>query len=135
MDTEKILADLKKIQTSKWTRDGDVGEYLPAERPAKLPCIVSLNLPSGWDLEQGNSNKRCEPDVLLSITCPLEGTYYLENYHYIVARHKQTNLFKKYGCELPQEINMDELKEPVQLNRLMSEVDYKKAIANIDTQF
>lgn len=49
--------------------------------------IVSVDIPSGWDVEQGNAQGvGLDPDVLLSLTAPKEGVKYFTGKHFLGGR-------------------------------------------------
>ena len=53
---------------------------------SKLP-IVSVDIPSGWDVEQGNESGRgINPDVLISLTAPKEGVRRFTGRHFLGGR-------------------------------------------------
>lgn len=44
------------------------------EARRKVPPIVSVDIPSGWDVNKGNPDgKYCNPQVILSLTAPKVG--------------------------------------------------------------
>jgi len=52
----------------------------------KLP-IVSVDIPSGWDVEQGNAGGvGLEPDVLVSLTAPKLGVKAFKGRHFLGGR-------------------------------------------------
>lgn len=53
---------------------------------SKLP-IVSVDIPSGWDVEKGNAaGVGLDPDVLISLTAPKEGAREFEGRHFLGGR-------------------------------------------------
>ena len=53
---------------------------------SKLP-IVSVDIPSGWDVEKGNAaGVGLEPDVLVSLTAPKEGSREFTGRHFLGGR-------------------------------------------------
>lgn len=59
---------------------------LPLLSSSKLP-IVSVDIPSGWDVEQGNAEGvGLEPDVLVSLTAPKEGVRTYRGRHFLGGR-------------------------------------------------
>lgn len=53
---------------------------------SKLP-IVSVDIPSGWDVERGNvEGVGLNPDVLISLTAPKEGVRNFEGRHFLGGR-------------------------------------------------
>jgi NAD(P)H-hydrate epimerase len=55
-------------------------------KSSKLP-MVSVDIPSGWDVEQGNTaGVGLEPDVLVSLTAPKEGVKAFKGRHFLGGR-------------------------------------------------
>ena len=53
---------------------------------SKLP-IVSVDIPSGWDVEKGNAaGVGLNPDVLISLTAPKEGARGFKGQHFLGGR-------------------------------------------------
>ena len=54
---------------------------------ASMLPIVSVDIPSGWDIEQGNiSGVGLEPDVLVSLTAPKVGVKGFKGRHFLGGR-------------------------------------------------
>ena len=63
---------------------------LPLISESKLP-IVSVDIPSGWDVEKGNdAGLGLEPDVLISLTAPKEGSRKFKGHHFLGGRFVTT---------------------------------------------
>lgn len=59
---------------------------LPMLSEARLP-IVSVDIPSGWDVEEGNAaGVGLIPDVLLSLTAPKAGVKDFTGRHFLGGR-------------------------------------------------
>ena len=59
---------------------------LPLLTASGLP-IVSVDIPSGWDVEKGNAaGVGLNPDVLLSLTAPKEGARGFKGRHFLGGR-------------------------------------------------
>lgn len=59
---------------------------LPLISESKLP-VVSVDIPSGWDVENGNdAGLGLEPDVLISLTAPKEGSRKFKGRHFLGGR-------------------------------------------------
>lgn len=59
---------------------------LPLITESKLP-IVSVDIPSGWDVEKGNeAGVGLETDVLISLTAPKEGAKNFKGRHFLGGR-------------------------------------------------
>jgi NAD(P)H-hydrate epimerase len=61
-------------------------EILPILNEARLP-IVSVDIPSGWDVENGNNlGIGLNPNVLISLTAPKEGVKDFTGRHFLGGR-------------------------------------------------
>lgn len=61
-------------------------EVLPFLSSARKP-IVSVDIPSGWDVEKGNEEGMgIVPDVLVSLTAPKEGVRSFKGRHFLGGR-------------------------------------------------
>lgn len=61
-------------------------EVLPLISSSKKP-IVSVDIPSGWDVEKGNEEGvGIVPDVLISLTAPKEGVRSFKGRHFLGGR-------------------------------------------------
>jgi NAD(P)H-hydrate epimerase len=96
-------------------------EVLPLLAESKLP-IVSVDIPSGWDVESGRPADVAEnpsesgeeekkkkkkvdaldPDVLISLTAPKEGVREFRGRHFLGGRFVPKSLDDKFGLNLPQ---------------------------------
>ncbi|KAF8340636.1 YjeF N-terminal domain-like protein [Cantharellus anzutake] len=99
---------------------------LPLLSRSKLP-IVSVDIPSGWDVERGpveltknasGEDKQeqldmsyLEPDVLISLTAPKEGVKGFKGRHYLGGRFVSRELEKKYQLNLPQYYGYEQIVE------------------------
>jgi len=80
------------------------GPVIQTFSEAKVP-IVSVDVPSGWDVEKGDvSNGGFMPETLISLTAPkLCARYFRGRYHFLGGRFLPPALRKKYGLEgLPE---------------------------------
>jgi len=69
---------------------------------SKIP-IVSIDIPSGWDVDHGNEHGvGLEPDVLVSLTAPKEGAKYFKGRHFLGGRFVPWELARKHKLNLPQ---------------------------------
>ncbi|XP_077012607.1 NAD(P)H-hydrate epimerase [Tamandua tetradactyla] len=63
--------------------------------------IASIDIPSGWDVEKGNS-EGIQPDLLISLTAPKKSAiHFTGRYHYLGGRFVPPALEKKYQLNLP----------------------------------
>eukprot|EP01117_Protostelium_nocturnum_P008449 TRINITY_DN3022_c0_g1_i2.p1 TRINITY_DN3022_c0_g1~~TRINITY_DN3022_c0_g1_i2.p1 ORF type:complete len:127 (-),score=48.59 TRINITY_DN3022_c0_g1_i2:74-454(-) len=70
-------------------------------KKTKTP-IASVDIPSGWDVEKGNSNEGFEPDLLVSLTAPKLCAKNFKGKHYVGGRFVPRDLEEKYQLNLPQ---------------------------------
>ncbi|KAG6816822.1 hypothetical protein H0H87_002665 [Tephrocybe sp. NHM501043] len=76
-------------------------EALPILAQSGLP-IVSVDIPSGWDVEQGNNaGVGLNPDVLVSLTAPKEGVREFKGRHFLGGRFIPRTLEEKHVLNLP----------------------------------
>lgn len=66
---------------------------IPLLNQSRLP-IVSIDIPSGWDVEKGNdSGLGLQPDVLVSLTAPKEGVKDFTGRHFLGGRFVPKSVF------------------------------------------
>lgn len=63
--------------------------------------IISVDIPSGWDVEKGNIHSSFTPDMLVSLTLPKVGVQTYSGLHYLGGRFVPKYLFEKYNVEQP----------------------------------
>ncbi|XP_051191247.1 pyridoxine/pyridoxamine 5'-phosphate oxidase 1, chloroplastic isoform X2 [Lolium perenne] len=70
---------------------------------AKRPPIVSVDIPSGWHVEEGDVNGGgIKPDMLVSLTAPkLCAKKFTGPHHFLGGRFVPPPISSKYGLELP----------------------------------
>ncbi|KAG6885641.1 hypothetical protein C0993_011775 [Termitomyces sp. T159_Od127] len=84
---------------------------LPLITQSGLP-IVSVDIPSGWDVEKGNTaGVGLNPDVLISLTAPKEGVKEFTGRHFLGGRFIPKTLEEKYALNLPQYPDTDQIVE------------------------
>ncbi|KAJ3195620.1 NAD(P)H-hydrate epimerase [Irineochytrium annulatum] len=71
-------------------------------REAKAP-IISIDIPSGWDVEKGNvTGDGLEPEALISLTAPkLCARFFNGAYHYVGGRFVPRQMEKELGLKIP----------------------------------
>ncbi|KAH9841600.1 YjeF N-terminal domain-containing protein [Rhodofomes roseus] len=75
---------------------------LPLLTESGLP-IVSVDIPSGWDVEKGNAaGVGLNPDVLLSLTAPKEGSRAFKGRHFLGGRFVPKVMEEKFQLNLPE---------------------------------
>ncbi|KAK7689983.1 hypothetical protein QCA50_006624 [Cerrena zonata] len=78
---------------------------------SKLP-IVSVDIPSGWDVEKGNAaGVGLNPDVLISLTAPKEGAREFKGRHFLGGRFVTKAMEEKFSLHLPHYPNFDQIVE------------------------
>ncbi|KAI0059632.1 YjeF N-terminal domain-like protein [Artomyces pyxidatus] len=84
---------------------------LPLLSESSLP-IVSVDIPSGWDVERGNAEGvGLEPDVLISLTAPKEGVKAFTGRHFLGGRFVPKTLEEKFQLNLPPYPGFDQIVE------------------------
>ncbi|KAF8073988.1 YjeF N-terminal domain-like protein [Lyophyllum atratum] len=84
---------------------------LPLIAESGLP-IVSVDIPSGWDVEQGNTaGVGLDPDVLVSLSAPKEGVKGYKGRHFLGGRFIPKTLEEKHGLNLPPYPGSDQIVE------------------------
>ncbi|KAA1474658.1 YjeF N-terminal domain-like protein [Dentipellis sp. KUC8613] len=74
---------------------------LPLITASGLP-VVSVDIPSGWDVERGNeAGVGLEPQVLVSLTAPKLGAKDFRGRHFLGGRFVSKALEEKYEMNLP----------------------------------
>ncbi|KDR73554.1 hypothetical protein GALMADRAFT_100297 [Galerina marginata CBS 339.88] len=84
---------------------------LPLLNQSRLP-IVSVDIPSGWDVENGNElGVGLQPNVLISLTAPKEGVKDFIGRHFLGGRFVPEYLEKKFELHLPPYPGSDQIVE------------------------
>ncbi|KAF7313836.1 NAD(P)H-hydrate epimerase [Mycena chlorophos] len=74
---------------------------MPLLSASGLP-IVSVDIPSGWDVEEGNKDGvGLQPDVLVSLTAPKEGVRAFKGRHFLGGRFVPRTLEERHKLNLP----------------------------------
>lgn len=71
-------------------------------KKATIP-IASVDIPSGWDVNEGNvSGKGLEPETLISLTAPkLCSQHFKGKYHWLGGRFVPKEAMEAFKLELP----------------------------------
>ncbi|KAL0076174.1 YjeF N-terminal domain-like protein [Phycomyces blakesleeanus] len=87
-------------------------EIVQAFQTTSLP-IVSVDIPSGWDVEKGPSGEATfQPDVLVSLTAPkICAEFFKGKHHFLGGRFVPPLLAKKYGFQVPHFPGADQVVE------------------------
>ncbi|KAJ3799809.1 YjeF N-terminal domain-like protein [Lentinula aff. detonsa] len=84
---------------------------LPLLSGSRLP-IVSVDIPSGWDVEEGNvEGVGLQPDVLVSLTAPKLGVRSFNGRHFLGGRFIPKTLEEKFELNLPEYPGSDQILE------------------------
>lgn len=67
----------------------------------KSPPIVSIDLPSGWDVNKGNIHNTFTPEVLLSLTVPKLGALHFPHTHFLGGRFVPDELERTWNLSIP----------------------------------
>lgn len=90
-------------------------EIITNLKSCRLP-IVSIDIPSGWDVELGNINGHgLEPSLLISLTYPKKCAANFKGKHYIGGRFLPDFIAKKYEIPAPTFPNGDQFVEITKL--------------------
>ncbi|CAA7271517.1 unnamed protein product [Cyclocybe aegerita] len=74
---------------------------LPLLNQSRLP-IVSVDIPSGWDVEKGNDlGVGLQPNVLISLTAPKQGVKDYTGRHFLGGRFVPKSLEERFELHLP----------------------------------
>ncbi|KAI6042306.1 YjeF N-terminal domain-like protein [Pisolithus marmoratus] len=76
--------------------------------------IVSVDIPSGWDVERGPDVDGCtviRPAVLVSLTAPKEGAREFRGRHFLGGRFVPRLLARKYELNLPEYPGVEQIVE------------------------
>ncbi|CAF1418052.1 unnamed protein product [Rotaria sp. Silwood1] len=73
--------------------------------------IISIDIPSGWDVEKGPINDNCiQPECVISLTAPkLCMKYFQGKYHFLGGRFVPKALEDKYKIILPNYSNSEQI--------------------------
>ncbi|CDU22739.1 uncharacterized protein SPSC_01369 [Sporisorium scitamineum] len=71
------------------------------EARKKMPPIVSVDIPSSWNVEKGNVNKAFTPSVLISLSAPKLGALGFGGRHFLGGRFLSEDLEAKFDLQLP----------------------------------
>ena len=69
--------------------------------------VISVDIPSGWDVESGPPNDgetpSLNPDMLISLTAPKKcAKFFKGNHHYLGGRFVPPQVAEKYQLDLPK---------------------------------
>ncbi|OMJ75363.1 hypothetical protein SteCoe_25519 [Stentor coeruleus] len=77
--------------------DGIIRDIKNSQKP-----LVSIDIPSGWDVEQGNvTGFGLEPQMLISLTAAKQCAQFFKGIHYIGGRFVPPSLAQEFNFEVP----------------------------------
>lgn len=75
-----------------------VNEFLHTKKP-----IVSIDIPSGWDVESGPTKElNYQPAVLVSLTAPKKCAEHFTGRHFLGGRFVPPALLRKFDFSIPE---------------------------------
>ena len=79
--------------------------------------IISIDIPSGWDVEKGNvTGQGLEPAMLISLTYPkLCASTFTGAHHFLGGRFIPPDVAKKYDLDIPDYPKADQCLELTKL--------------------
>ncbi|PFH38058.1 putative apolipoprotein A-I binding protein [Besnoitia besnoiti] len=78
-------------------------------KAANIP-VLSVDIPSGWDVEQGNvTGDGLEPQYLISLTAPKLCAKYFGGVHFVGGRFVPASMIEKYNLVLPEYPGIQEI--------------------------
>mmetsp|Transcript_16628 Transcript_16628/g.31451 ORF Transcript_16628/g.31451 Transcript_16628/m.31451 type:complete len:246 (-) Transcript_16628:49-786(-) len=68
-----------------------------------VPPVVSVDIPSGWDVEKGPPGEGCflQPSILISLTAPKMCASHFSGRHFLGGRFVPPSIAEKYALRLP----------------------------------
>eukprot|EP01017_Pseudomicrothorax_dubius_P035965 TRINITY_DN5105_c0_g1_i4.p1 TRINITY_DN5105_c0_g1~~TRINITY_DN5105_c0_g1_i4.p1 ORF type:complete len:247 (-),score=37.99 TRINITY_DN5105_c0_g1_i4:440-1180(-) len=81
---------------------------LASFKKSTLP-IFSVDIPSGWDVEEGNASGLFEPAYLISLTLPKLGVRNFRGRHYLSGRFVPARMAAQYGFTIPKYPGSDQI--------------------------
>ncbi|KAH0831973.1 YjeF N-terminal domain-containing protein [Lanmaoa asiatica] len=86
-------------------------EVLPLISSSEKP-IISIDIPSGWDVEKGNEEGAgIVPDVLVSLTAPKEGVRSFKGRHFLGGRFVPKAMEEFFQLNLPEYPGFEQIVE------------------------
>lgn len=66
------------------------------------PPIVSVDIPSSWDVDLGNTSNAFTPEVLISLSAAKRGVKEFKGKHFIGGRFIPPSVVSKFGLGIPR---------------------------------
>jgi NAD(P)H-hydrate epimerase len=73
--------------------------------------VVSVDVPSGWDVDQGNLLQTFVPHALVSLTAPKQCAMHFTGRHFLGGRFVPKNMAVEYALHLPEYPDADQITE------------------------
>ncbi|EFA82667.1 hypothetical protein PPL_04361 [Heterostelium album PN500] len=70
--------------------------------PSDLVPIASVDIPSGWDVEQGNIRNTFTPGLLISLATPKKCAENYKGFHYLGGRFLPKSFLEEMNIEIPK---------------------------------
>lgn len=74
------------------------GELIQYLNSSKTP-VASVDIPLGWDVDDGPQESALKPDMLVSLTAPKPCSRFFSGTHYLGGRFISPKISSKYGLE------------------------------------
>ncbi|KAF9064850.1 YjeF N-terminal domain-like protein [Rhodocollybia butyracea] len=118
-DTSLLQDSLSSAEVILDTISGLSPKLIQAPFNSALPLlansglhIVSVDVPFGWDVEEGNvEGVGLEPDVLVSLIAPKRGMRSFRGRHFVAGRFIPKSLEEKFELNLPEYPDSDQIVE------------------------
>lgn len=78
-----------------------------AKNKNKNLIIASIDIPSGWNVNEGKLNSALEPDLLVSLTLPKLAALEYKGIHILGGRFVPSTLYKEMNLTIPKYLNSD----------------------------
>ncbi len=76
-------------------------KLIAAMKDSEAP-IVSVDVPSGWDVDKGNTNQEgLDPSMLISLTAPKLSSIHFHGRHFLGGRFVLPSIISKFKLTLP----------------------------------
>merc|ERR1712039_40562 len=110
-DTDVIIDGIFGFSFKGWRGEGkdapfdEIIDFLAVEEngEATTPPVVSIDIPSGWNVETGPpSGKALRPEMLISLTAPKKcALAFRGKFHYLGGRFVPPSIVEKNNLDLP----------------------------------
>ncbi|KAJ8610869.1 hypothetical protein CTAYLR_009131 [Chrysophaeum taylorii] len=118
-DVTDLVVDAIFGLSSASKKPGAPFDMIIAKLAASAIPVVSVDVPSGWDVDEGPEDSSLEPEVLVSLTAPKKcALKFYGQSHYLVGRYVPPAIQEKFGFKPPdfpgtsQFVRLDVLDDP-----------------------